>query len=255
MRAPIINFQDWLATPPGLALLDWEQAQMDAAVADVFGYHALQLGLPSLNALQANRIAHQWTADRQNSLHDGVDATVHLRCDFEALPFPEASLDLVVLPHVLEHSIDAHDCLREAARVLRPEGKLVISGFNPNSLWGWKYRRERFYQGFGACSSYLPGGMELLGYWRLRDWLRLLNFEVVSSNFGLWQPAVHSESMLARLAWMNKLGKKFWPVFGAAYSLVAVKRVAGLRMLKPAWHRIPQRSGAPAQLVPKASEP
>ena len=50
---------DWFRTPPGQALLRWEQAQFDAAVADVFGYHALQLGLPEIDALAANRMPHR----------------------------------------------------------------------------------------------------------------------------------------------------------------------------------------------------
>jgi len=53
---------DWFRTPPGQALLRWEQAHFDAAVADVFGYHALQLGLPEIDALAANRMPHRWLA-------------------------------------------------------------------------------------------------------------------------------------------------------------------------------------------------
>ena len=45
----------WFATPPGRYLLDWEREQFDRAVADRFGYHALQLGLPELATLRANR--------------------------------------------------------------------------------------------------------------------------------------------------------------------------------------------------------
>ena len=222
---------------------------MDAAVADVFGYHALQLGMPQINALQANRMPHQWLADRDensNTLHP-----LQLRCDFEALPFREATLDLVVMPHALEHSLDAHASLREAARVLVPEGRVVICGFNPTSLWGWKQKRERFYERFGLGNLYLPDSGEFLGYWRLRDWLRLLGFEVESSNFGLWQPAVRSEAWLSRMDWMNGLGKRYWPILGAAYCVVAVKRVQGLRMISPSWKKTPQRVGAPVSVAPR----
>jgi SAM-dependent methyltransferase len=249
MSEPIINLQDWLATPPGQVLLRWEQTQFYTAVADVFGYHALQLGMPSMNALQANRMPHQWTADRQAS------SAVQLHCDFEALPFPEASVDLVVMPHSLEHSLDAHASLREAARVLVPEGRVVICGFNPTSLWGWKQQRERFYQRFGLGQLYLPESGEFLGYWRLRDWLRLLGFEVESSNFGLWQPAVRSEAWLSRMHWMNTLGAKYWPVLGAAYCLVAVKRVQGMRMIRPAWRKNPKLAATPVSALPRAASP
>ena len=246
MSDPIINLQSWLSTPPGQTLLSWEQAQIDAAVADVFGYHALQLGMPQMNALQANRMPHQFRADREPS------EAVQLNCDFEALPFKEASLDLVVMPHALEHSFDAHASLREAARVLVPEGRVVICGFNPTSLWGWKQQRERFYSSFGFGQLYLPDSGEFLGYWRLRDWLRLLGFEVESSNFGLWQPAVRSQAWLSRMEWMNTLGSRYWPILGATYCVVAVKRVQGMRLISPSWKRVPQRAGAPVSVAPRA---
>jgi len=252
MSEPIINLSSWLATPPGQALLRWEQTQLDAAVADVFGYHALQLGLPQINALQANRMPHQWRADHETAGH--VQGQCHLNCDFEALPFPEASLDLVAMPHALELSVDPHASLRETARVLVPEGRVVITGFNPNSLWGWRQRRAHLTRRVGFGSLYLPEAGEFLGYWRLRDWLRLLGFEVESSNFGLWHPAARSEAWLARTEWMNRLGEKYWPILGAAYCVVAVKRVRGMRLLGPAWKRTPQRVGAPVPVAPRATQ-
>jgi SAM-dependent methyltransferase len=247
MSEVIINLQDWLQTPPGQALLKWEQTQLDIAVADVFGYHALQLGTPQIAALQANRMPHQWIADQAGS------EKVQLLTDFEALPFPEASLDLVVMPHSLELSRDPHASLREAARVLVPEGRLVICGFNPTSLWGWKQKREHFYRRFGMGSLYLPEAGEFLGYWRLRDWLRLLSFEVESSNFGMWQPAVRSEAWLSRLSWMNSFGSRYLPILGAAYCVVAVKRVRGMRMLSPAWKHNPKLAASPVSVAPRAS--
>jgi hypothetical protein len=48
MSEQIIGLPEWLQTPPGQYLLEWEQAQFDLAVADLFGYNALQLGLPEL---------------------------------------------------------------------------------------------------------------------------------------------------------------------------------------------------------------
>jgi SAM-dependent methyltransferase len=248
MNEPIINLQEWLGTPPGQTLLRWEQQQLDAVVADVFGYHALQLGMPQMAALQANRMPHQWRADRE------PHACVQLHCDFEALPFPEASLDLLVMPHSLEFSLDPHASLREAERVLVPEGKLVICGFNPASFWGWKQRRSHFYRRFGFGQLYLPEAGEFIGYWRLRDWLRLLSFEVESSNFGIWQPAARSDAWLVRFDWMNRLGARYWPVLGAAYCVVAVKRVRGMRTLSPVWKRQPKLASSPVSIAPRVGQ-
>ena len=43
-------------------MLAWEQDRLDHAVTDAFGFHALQLGLPELDGLRANRMPHRWVA-------------------------------------------------------------------------------------------------------------------------------------------------------------------------------------------------
>ena len=121
----------WLSTAPGQYLLAWEQAQLDRVVADLFGFHALQLGMPELDALRSNRMPHRWLASESGAR----PRAVALHCDTDALPFPERSLDLVVLPHTLELARDPHLTLAEVERVLVPEGRVVILGFNPASLW------------------------------------------------------------------------------------------------------------------------
>lgn len=237
MSERIIGLQDWYKTPAGRYLLDWEQSQFDAAVADIFGYHALQLGTPELQALKSNRMPHRW---RSNDQPTGAD--LDLSIDFCALPFPAASLDLIVLPHTLEQSLDAHATLREVERVLVPDGRLVVCGLNPTSLWGMRQRRAQLYRRLGLGQLYLPEDDSLIGHWRLRDWLRLLSFEVESCHFGCYRPAVRSEKWLNRFGWMEALGERWWPIFGAAYFMVAVKRVHGMRLFGPAWKTASARS-------------
>lgn len=220
--------QNWLKTPPGQTLLAWENAQFERIVADIFGYHALQLGLPDLHALQANRMPHRWVADSEIEI-----SNVDFATNFESLPFPENSLDLLVLPHSLELSQDPHATLREAERVLVPEGRLIICCFNPFSLWGFKQKRGHWYKKINFRDLYLPEAGEFISYRRLKDWLKLLNFEVESIEFGCFRPAVKSEPMLQRFAWMDKLGASYWSIFGAVYVVSAVKRVHGMRMINP----------------------
>jgi SAM-dependent methyltransferase len=242
MNPSIIGLQHWFQTPPGRYLLAWEAAQFDLAVEDCFGYHALQLGVPELATLRANRMPHRWLAIPE-PLGQGVaysalsgEPGVCLVTDAAALPFPEASLDLVVLPHTLELSADPHQVLREVERVLVPEGRLVVSGLNPASLWGVKQGSGRLMQRMGLGGTlYLPEAGEFIGPWRLRDWLRLLALEVESERFGCYRPAVRSDKWLARMAWMDSIGARWWPIFGAVYFMVAVKRVRGMRLLGPAW--------------------
>jgi SAM-dependent methyltransferase len=228
----IIGLHDWLNTPPGRYLLDWERSRFDVAVADVFGYHALQLGLPELPGLHNNRMPHRWLA-MPAPAEPGLAPT--LVCDFAALPFAENSLDLLLLPHALELSPDPHATLREVERVLLPEGRVVISGLNPLSLWGLHQSRTRLLYRLGLGDNYLPEVGNAIGYWRLRDWLRLLSFEVESVQFGCYRPAVRSAAWLQRFAWMDPLGERTWPILGSVYFVVAVKRVRGMRLLGPRW--------------------
>ena len=278
MSGQIIGLQDWFQTPQGRYLLDWERLQLDRVVVDIFGFHALQLGLPALDALRTNRMPHRWLAS--DSLPAGPTATgetpcpghgntgraagqreaggqpeVQLVCDFAALPFPANSLDLVVLPHALELHSDPHATLREVERVLVPEGRVVICGINPASLWGLRQRRAHLYQRLGFGGLFLPREGEFIGYWRLRDWLRLLSFEVESGRFGCYRPAVMSELWLERFQWMDRAGARWWPIFGAVYFLVAVKRVRGMRLLGPAWKSVPARAAAPVSIANRNGVP
>ncbi len=252
MDDQIIGLQDWLATPAGRYLLDLEQLRIDAAVSDAFGFHALQLGIPALDALRSNRMPHRWLADQQTR------SDAPLRCavltDFSALPFPAASLDLLVLPHTLESSVDPHATLREVERVLVPEGRVVICGLNPVSLWTLRQGLGKLLRRVGLRGQwgplYLPQAEEVIGHWRLRDWLRLLSFDTGRVQFGCYVPPVRSAKWLLRWGFMERWGARWWPVFGACYVVVGVKRVRGMRVLTPAWKPKPQRA---AQTAPVAS--
>ena len=170
------------------------------------------------------------------------------------MPFPAQSLDLVLLPHTLELSDDPHATLREVERTLVPEGKVVICGFNPVSLWGLRQTRGHVYRRLGWDNLYLPSAGEFIGIRRLRDWLNLLGFEVEVVQFGCYRPAVRSERWLQRWDWMDRLGARWWPVLGSAYFLVAVKRVRGVRLLGAAWKTAPAVARKPAVAVTQRAE-
>ena len=237
---------------------------MGQAVADMFGYHALQMGLPALDGLQHNRMPHRWLAAAQLPAPTpalGVQTPAcasdaapqappaDLVTDFAALPFPPGSIDLVLLPHALE-LCDAHATLREVERVLVAEGRVVVCGFNPLSLWSLRRQRQHLWRLLGlgrwVGADYLPYQDTFLGVWRLRDWLRLLGFEVEEVRYGCYSPAVGSQVWLKRFDWLNRLGQRWWPILGAAYMVVAVKKVRGARLMGAAWKATPVRAAKPA---------
>lgn len=248
------EFARWLDSPVGRYLLDWEQHQFDDAVADIFGYIAVQCGLPMLHTLRASRVLTRVRAAPQAQLcaarAQGEALPEVAVSQFEELPFANQSVDLLLLPHVLDYAGDPHQVLREADRVLRSEGRLILTGLNPVSLWG-----ARQLLGAPVRRSYLPAGSALIAMPRLRDWLKLLSFEVERTRFGLYVPACRSEPWLNRWRWIDGPGDRWWPICGAAYMVSVVKRVRGVRLIGPAWRSSPARAPAAVTAPQRYGEP
>ena len=233
---------EWLVTPQGRYVLDWELTQFEHATDDVFGYRALQAGLPGIDFLRGNRIPFRFTL--------ALEAGASLAADPMQLPLANQSVDLVALPHALETTADPHLVLREAERVLIPEGQLVISGFNPLSLW-------RLRQVFAKREAGAPWDARFIGLLRLKDWLHLLGFELNGGRFGCYAPPFASPGWLDRFSFMERAGERWWPITGGVYVVRAVKRVHAMRVIAPAWRKerarrralaaIPQRNGTTRQ--------
>ncbi|MEQ5839201.1 class I SAM-dependent methyltransferase [Paraburkholderia acidicola] len=247
---PIIDWPAWTDSPPGRYVLEWEQAQLDRVVSDVFGYHALQLGLPQLDALRENRMSCRglvldaasgasapYTFPPGGSAPLALPASPRLHapegrsavwCDLLDLPFEAQSVDLIVMPHTLEFTSDPHRLLREAERVLMPEGQLIILGFNSLSLWGAR-------QSVGKMTGrpFVPAAVDLIAFTRLKDWIKLLGFDLERGRFGCYRPPLASVQWLSRYAFMEAAGDRWWPIFGAAYMVTAIKRVRGMHLVGP----------------------
>ena len=227
------SLSGWFGTPQGAYVLGWELAQFDSAVDDVFGFRAVQVGLPEVDFLRQNRIPFRFTI----ALEPGAG----LAADPLQLPLASQSVDLVVLPHVLEFHPHPHEVLREVERVLMPEGHVVISGFNSGSLW-----RMRQMFTFDRKS---PWDAKFIGLLRLREWLRLLGFELNGGMFGCYAPPFRQSRWLERFAFMEKAGARWWPIAGGIYVVRAVKRVQGMRLVTPAWRKERARRRAVAAPV------
>ena len=89
---------------------------------------------------------------------------------FDALPLPSDTFDLVVLHHALDFCRQPQRVLAEAARVIRPGGRIVLIGFNPYSLLSI---------GKWLLAPWRPAGVwrhNSLRRSRIADWLVLLGF-------------------------------------------------------------------------------
>jgi SAM-dependent methyltransferase len=233
----IEGFSTWLETPQGRYVQAWEQAKHDLLVADIFGFNAVQLGFPQLDFLRTNRMPFR--------LHCCDQGDVAVQADPHHLPFATNSVDLIVLPHVLEFASNPHQILREVERVLVPEGSVVIAGFNPFSLWGLR----RLLAGRNGPP---PWQGRYLSVPRLRDWFALLGFETRGGAFGCYAPPVSQEKWLARWDFMETAGDRWWSIAGAVYVLQAIKRQHGMRLITPKWSDRMARAKA---LVPATQKP
>ncbi|MDH5190682.1 MAG: class I SAM-dependent methyltransferase [Gammaproteobacteria bacterium] len=228
------RLREWYSNRLGKTLQAVEREQLDEILSDMFGYFLVQVGYPhNDNLFASSRVATRFIID----IDDGEKDALSMRATAEELPIATDSIDVLLLPHTMEFVDDPHQVLREADRVLIPEGHIVILGFNPWGLWGlWRQILCRL--------GHPPWCGRFYRVTRLKDWLSLLGFETTEVRKFFHRPPVKSDGLLRKLGFMEKLGRIFWPWFSGVYILVAKKRVTTL---------IPTRSKLlrPDQLLPR----
>jgi SAM-dependent methyltransferase len=216
---PLTQPHSWQDLVNGQWVSESIQTRLDEWNPKVFGYHMLKLGGLSceLNTTLCP-ISHQVSVDIENPAHNVI-------ADAFDLPFVEKSFDAVVLSHQLDYCRDPHRLLREVDRVMMDDGYVIITGFNPMSFSGlasllpWR-------------KNNLPWSGRMFTAYRVRDWLGLLNFQVIHSETYALIPA---KKQRAIWTWIeNGLGDWVSP-FGSLYFVVARKRTYPLKPIKPHW--------------------
>ena len=230
----------WLESPLGRYVLAKEQVLFDSALQNIFGFNALQIGLPQAAYLKNCRMPYKFSIDHLSQHSNSqVFALSH------QLPVLANSIDLIVLPHTLDFSEDPHHTLTEAERVLVGEGHLIIAGFNPISSWGLKRLIVR--------KSTMPWNGHFLPLLRLKDWLTLLDFEIVELRMTCYNLPINSENWLNRFTNKNPLKVRPFPLMGGVYFVVAKKRIPSMRLIKPSWKApilVQQLASTPSQNTP-----
>ena len=216
---------EWFDQTLGRSLQAVEANRLRSVWPHFRGNMAVQLGrIGSMDLMDACPAARRYLLDLPGFNPPSLVTAVH--GEVEALPFDSRSIDLALLPHTLEFASDPHQVLREVQRVLTPEGHIVILGFNPMSLWGlWRMLRR---------SDRAPWNGHFIHLLRIKDWLKLLDFDLVQGNMLYYRPPLHSEKLMDRLYFLDKIGDRWWPMAAAVYMVVAKKRVAAMTPLRPA---------------------
>lgn len=210
---------NWLDSSSGRGLLQEESDQVERALESVFGDYLVQIGSwgPQDLFLKHSRTRHKALLGWNQA--DSPDALV---CA-DSLGVASDSVDAVLLPHVLETVSDPIAILREVDRILRPEGHIVVLGFNPVSWWGLRHRISR--------NGYPPETKRHIPERRMSDWLRLLNCTIsyTSRYCPVAQagrsPAWQQQAVIQK--WRN------WKVFNPGYILVACKELFTLTLVRP----------------------
>ncbi len=233
----------WLETGTGAALLCEESRQVAAVFESIFGDQFLQIGAWGAPDLFRSHARTQRYAVVAADRGPGVD--------FVSLPEDLAvasdSIDAVFLPHLLETTDDPHAVLREVDRVLRPDGHVVIAGFNS---WGWWGLRHHLSRG-----RFPAGGQRMVSEYRVRDWLNLLDYNVQPGRFHcmaapvyrLQRPAeeiVAAEESKDRDRTTPAANYRGWNPLASCYLLVARREVFTVTRIRPAYRRRAQLVGS-----------
>lgn len=228
---PAVALEEWLAGPFGRLLIEAERTQLAAALEDVFGAHCIQIGHwgPPDAFLPLARTPRRGLVAEPGAIGDCVSHAA-------SLAIQTLSVDAVLLPHTLEYEPEPHEVLREVERVLVGEGHVLILGFEPGGPWALRHYLTR--QGFP------PGLSRLLSRGRLRDWLRLLGFEVLEIRRFVHVLPVESLASGAVARGLERFGAHLDGRTGSVYLLKARKRVYSLTPIRPRRRSAPALVGA-----------
>lgn len=203
----------WFESELGKQLIQKQSDLLERVLPKFFGYHLIYSGFAHLESvLESSPIKHKVFLN-EASKHTQLTSNIH------KLPFQTDSTDVMVLQHSFDFEEDPFQVLREATRIILPNGNLIIIGFNPWSLWGvWRAVLFR--------SASVPWSTRFISPYRLSEWLNILGFDVVGCESGFHMPPIAALGEKESFNWVDRLGSAWLAQRGAFYLLVAKKRVS-----------------------------
>lgn len=224
------KWNKWKKTTSARYIFDWEEKQFYSVLPEICGTSAIQIGVPELFALKfcttlnkilvldsvSPNIYSSFEKNENQKNHFCEDSYVF--SNFVNLPFANDSIHLVILPHILEMYNNPHKLLYEAARIIEPGGYIVLTGFNPHSLWNIGKGLLNLGAKFGVASNW-----QAISFYRLKDWLKLLDFELYIAKFGCYRPPFLNLYSHNKFTFIELMGERWWPIFGAVFFIVAFK--------------------------------
>ncbi|NQY65057.1 MAG: methyltransferase domain-containing protein [Alteromonadaceae bacterium] len=212
----------WQDLPNGELILEEINQQLSPWWYKFFGYHLLKIGSLS-GAINSEECSIRNQVTLSTSKMAG-----HVMADVDDLPFLDHSVDVCILSHALEFALDPHHVVREANRVLIPNGYLVLTGFNPISLAGFNklipHRRNQ-----------MPWNERFFSPMRVKDWLNLMGYEILSDQRCIHSTLGNTSKNGGYSQYWRKFANKYLSNLGSVYVIIAKKRVLPLTPIKPKW--------------------
>jgi len=226
MYRTIQQWDLWLTQFLGHSVLEAEKKFLLHSLATYFGKQGLLLGVPHQNELlKASVTAHQIVLTPIISKTRQIKT---IESDFDELPISTGRVDLVLLPHTLEYLDNPRQLLSEACRIVKPEGHIVILGFNPISMWGIRKFFSKKNKGVPWSSNFIRAAS-------IKEWLALADFELVKQNTLLFRPPLKHHGLYRKLNFLEWVGNKCYGYFGGVYVLIAKAKVIPLTPIRLRW--------------------
>lgn len=217
------HWNQWLSQHfLGASLLQAEEQLLTHLLPQCFGKHVLLIGAPHQASLLNSTTISCRTLLSPLISHD--IPTCYIESDIHELPVLTGSIDLVILPHTLELVDNPRQLLFEACRIIKPEGLIVICGFNPYSAWGLRKVMNKH--------KLTPWKGNFISAARVKNWLHLADFVLEDHRGMMFRPPVSQQALYDKLHFLEKLSS---PFLGGAYALVARAKVIPLTPIRLQW--------------------
>ncbi len=222
------HWDHWLTQFLGQHVVAAERRCLQQLLSSYYGKYALLLGVPQQQGLLKSTVMPcQYLMTpllvNKNKFTEVIES------EFYELPFASGSVDLVLVPHTLEHLDNPRKLLSEACRIVKPEGHIIILGFNPMSLWGLKKTM--------TTANVTPWNSHFIQSTTVKKWLGLADFELVLQDTFLFRPPTRHQRLFRKLTFLEWLGNKCYKPFGGVYVLIAKAKVVPLTPIRMRWQQ------------------